>query len=107
MDVKGKYLGTIVADRLLHLPEYASLSTVVYPGYAGYPGYIGPVARRGRFVPEGEREVRELQAAGVSAHTLAKLYPARLGRHADVQVARLTGQRAARVRKELGDWLGL
>jgi hypothetical protein len=62
----GKYLGTVVGDRLLHriaqpyrgYPGYPG-----YPGYAGYPGYGGFSGHRAS--PAGYRDVTEdlLEAA--------------------------------------------
>jgi hypothetical protein len=48
----GKYLGTLVGDRLLRRSAQQSYRGYPgypgYPGYRGYPGYPGHVGYRGR-----------------------------------------------------------
>ena len=57
---KGKYLGTVVGDRLF---QRISQSYRGYPGYPGYPGYAGYPGYGGyagfHSVPSGFRDVPE------------------------------------------------
>lgn len=50
VDKKGKYLGTVVGNRLLHRtfqPHRGYPGYPGYPGYAGYPGYPGHAGHAG------------------------------------------------------------
>lgn len=107
VDVKGKYLGSVVGNRLLHLSRHAHRSTSAYAGYAGYCSYIGLKGSVGKFVDEVGERMSELRAAGVSEHRIKALYPeGPVAPFSDVPRARIEGQQLARAGKSLGDLVG-
>lgn len=59
VDRAGKYLGTVVGDRLLHRVSQPYRG---YPGYPGYPGYAGDPGYGGfaghQAAPTGFRTLR-------------------------------------------------